>query len=122
MSYAQLGDLQLDNLETFNALKSFRAAFQTFGSEQNGDEDHDKGLSQLYIKLAGALTELGYQSEALANLRKSIEVAEGLAREFPSVKPTQRFLGFVYGFIIGPLVGTETLNLADSMQAQIYAH
>src|SRR6516165_600287 len=37
MSYAQLGDLELDNLETFNALKSYRAAFQIFGNEQNGD-------------------------------------------------------------------------------------
>jgi tetratricopeptide (TPR) repeat protein len=121
MSYAQLGDLELDNLETFNALKSYRAAFQIFGNEQNGDEDHDRALCLLYIKLAGALTELGSQSEALANLRRSIAVAEGLAQESPSVKPAQRFLGNVYGYIIGPLIGTDTLNVADSKQAQIYA-
>ncbi len=121
MSYARLGDLQLDNLETSNALKSYRSAFQIFGSEQNGDEDHDKALSQLYIKLAGALTELGSQAEALANLRRSIAVAEDLAQKSPSVKPAQRFLCGVYRFIIGPLVGTDTLNVADSKQAQIYA-
>src|SRR6516165_5778827 len=121
MSYARLGDLQLDNLKTLNALKSYRAAFQIFGNEQNGDQDHDKALTLLYLKLAGALTELGSQSEALANLRRSIAVAEGLAQESPSVKPAQRFLGNVYGYIIGPLIGTDTLNVADSKQAQIYA-
>jgi serine/threonine protein kinase len=121
MSYGRLGDLQLDNLETRNALKSFRAAFQIFGNEQNGDQDHDGALSQLYIKLAGAQSELGSQSEALANLRRSIAVAEGLAQKSPSVKPAEQFLGVVYGYIIGPLVGTDTLNVGGSKQAQIYA-
>jgi len=121
MSYGRLGDLQLDNLETLNALKSFRAAFQVFGSEQNGDEDHDKALSQLYIKLAGALTELGSQSEALASLRKSIAYSEALVQRSPSSREANRSLFVSYAIIGGTLVGTDTLNVGDWKQAQIYA-
>ena len=121
MSYARLGDLQLDNLETLNALKNFRAAFQIFGSEQNGDEDHDKALNQLYMKLAAALTELGSQSEALASFRKSIAYSEALVQKSPSSREAKRSLFVSYAMIGGPLVGTDTLNVGDWKQAQIYA-
>src|SRR5262249_38684971 len=66
MSYARLGDLHLDNMKSSEALKSFRAAFQIFGSQQTGQEEHDGILSRLYGRMAGAQGELGLQLEALS--------------------------------------------------------
>jgi len=120
MNYAGLGDLQLDNLETAKALKSFESELQIFGSEETGKEDNDKTLVLLNLRLAGALTELGSQSACLAHLRRSIAIAEDLAQKSP-VKAARQFLAFTYSFIIGPLVGTETLNVGDSKEAEIYA-
>jgi serine/threonine protein kinase len=121
MNYARLGDLQLDNLETDKALNSFLSAFRIFGSDPNGDEDHDQTLMRLYIRMGGALMERGSQSEALVNLRKSIAVAEGFAQKHPSASQAKQYLFEVYNDIIGPLTGTDTLNVGDSKQAEIYA-
>ena len=121
MSYARLGDLQLDNLETDSALGSFGAAFQIFGKEANGEQDHDDTLMRLYIRIAGALIEHGSQSEALVNLSASVAVAEGVAQESLSTNQSKQDLFEAYNFIIAPLAGTETLSVGDSMQAQMYA-
>lgn len=120
MSYARLGDLQLDNLETRGALKSYRAAFQIFGNAPNGNDDHDLALSKLYVRMAGVLNELGSQSAALVDLQKSIELCEDLAKKSPT-KQNKRALFLAYTYISGPLIGNDTLNLADSKQAQVYA-
>jgi serine/threonine protein kinase len=121
MSYALLGDLQLDNLETSEALKSFLTVFQIFGRNQTGDEQNDRALIGLYIRLAGAQIELGLQSDALANLRQAISICEGLAQKSPSAKRARQALLGVYSAINGPLIGTETLNAGDSEEAQLYA-
>src|SRR6516165_1123125 len=121
MSYARLGDLQLDDLETDTALDSFRAAFRIFGKEANGEQDHDDTLMRLYIRIAGALIEHGSQSEALVNLSASVAVAVGVAQESLSTNQSKQDLFEAYNFIIAPLAGTETLSVGDSMQAQMYA-
>jgi len=121
MSYARLGDLQLDNLETNDALTNFRQAFDVLGTEVNGEADHDLSLMKLYIRMGGALLEHGAPSEAVANLQKSITVAESMAQRSPSASQSDQNLFEVYIDIIGPLVGTDTLNVGDSRQAEVYA-
>jgi tetratricopeptide (TPR) repeat protein len=121
MSYARLGDLQLDNLETNDALANFRQAFDVLGTEVNGETDHDLALMKLYIRMGGALLEHGAPSEAVANLQKAIAVAESMAKRSPSAGQSDQNLFEVYIDIIGPLVGTDTLNVGDSTQAEIYA-
>lgn len=86
MDYARLGDLQLDNLQTDEALNSFREAFRVFGSDANGDIDHDETLMRLYIRMGGALMEHGSQLEALVNLQRSIAIAETMAQR-PRLPP-----------------------------------
>src|SRR6516164_4424650 len=121
MSYARLGDLQLDDLETDTALESFRAAFRIYGTEPNGDEDHDVTLMRLHVRMGGALMEHGSQSEALVNLSASVAVAAGIAQQSPSTNESKQDLFEAYNFIIAPLAGTEMLSVGDSMQAQMYA-
>jgi serine/threonine protein kinase len=121
MSYAHFGDLQLDNLETNSALESFRAAFKVFGTDRNGEVDHDDTLLRLYIRMGGALIEHGAQSEALENLRASVTVAEALAQNSPSSSQAKESLFEAYNDITAPLIGLETLNVGDSKQAEIYA-
>jgi serine/threonine protein kinase len=121
MSYARLGDLQLDNLETNEALASFREAFDIFGTEANGEADHDLWLMKLYIRMGGALLEHGDSPQAVRNLQKSIAVAESMAQKSPSASQANDNLLEVYIDIIGPLVGTDALNVGDSAQAEIYA-
>ena len=121
MSYARLGDLQLDDLETDTALESFRAAFRIFGTESNGDEDHDVTLMRLYVRMGGALMEHGSPQEALANRRKALAISEALAQKSPSSNQAQQNLFEAYNFMNGPLVGIETLSVGDSTQAEIYA-
>ena len=120
-SYARLGDLQLDNLETDSALESFRAAFTIFGRESIGEADHDETLMRLYIRIAGAQFEHGTQAEALVNLRKSVAVAEGMAQKYPWNGHAKECLFEAYNDIIAPLAGIETLNVGDSKQAEMYA-
>jgi tetratricopeptide (TPR) repeat protein len=120
MGYARLGDLQLDNLETREASKSYRAAFQIFGNAPIGDQDHDKTLSTLYIRMAGVQSELGSLREALIDLQKSIAVCEDVAKRSPETL-NKLTLAVVYTYINGPLIGNDTLNVGDSQQAQIYA-
>jgi serine/threonine protein kinase len=120
MGYARLGDLELDNLETRAAFKSYHAAFQMFGNTPTGDQDHDKTLSMLYIRMAGVQSELGSLNEALADLHKSIALCEDVAKRSPTTL-NKHTLAVVYTYINGPLIGNDTLNLGDSQQAQIYA-
>jgi tetratricopeptide (TPR) repeat protein len=120
MSYAHLGDLELDNLETVAAMESYRAAFQAFGNDQNGNEDHDKRVSALHIRMAGVLNELGSQAEALVNLQKSLAISEDLAKRAAG-RQSDEDLFSAYTYMSGPLIGTETLNVADSQRAQFYA-
>jgi serine/threonine protein kinase len=121
MSYARLGDLQLDDLETDTALESFRAAFLIFGTEPNGDEDHDVTLMRLHVRMGGALMEHGSPQEALANRRKALAISEALAQKSPSSNQAQQNLFEAYNFMNAPLVGIETLSVGDSTQAEIYA-
>jgi len=121
MSYSRLGDLQLDNLETDSALESFRAAFRVFGSETNGDEDHDQTLMRIYIRMAGALVEHGNLLEALANLGRSLAVAEGMVQKSPSSSQAKQYLFEAYNYMNMPLAGTETLNVGHSKQAETNA-
>jgi tetratricopeptide (TPR) repeat protein len=121
MSYARLGDLQLDNLETNEAIASFRQAFDVLGTEVNGEGDHDLNLMKLYIRIGGALLEHGALTEAVVNLQKSIAVAESMAQKSASASQSNQNLLEVYIDIVGPLVGTDTLNVGDSKQAEIYA-
>ena len=121
MSYARLGDLQLDDLETDTALESFRAAFRIFGTEPNGDEDHDVTLMRLHVRMGGALMEHGSPQEALANRRKALAISEALAQKSPSSNQAQQNLFEAYNFMNAPLVGIETLSVGDSTQAEIYA-
>ena len=120
-SYAHLGDLQYANLEMPQALDSFRAAFEAFGNDPKGDEDNEKTLIGLYLRMAGALSELGPQSDAVANDQKAIALAEDLAQRSPSAPQAQRLLGTVYSYVIEPAAGTEVLNAGDSKLAQFYA-
>jgi serine/threonine protein kinase len=121
MISARLGDLELDNLETDRALRSYEAALEIFGRDPNGNENHDKNLSNLHIKLAGALVERGRQSEALTHLRAAITYSEAIVQQAPTSKKANRNLLVSYSYMIAPLVGTEALNVGDSKQAQMYA-
>ena len=121
MSYARLGDLLLDNLETDKALNNFREAFRIFGRDAEGVAEHDETLMRLYIRMGGALMEHGSQSEALADLHQSVAVAERLAQDSPAAIGTQLDLLESYIDIIDPLTGTDTLNVGDAKQAEVYA-
>ena len=121
MTYVGIGDVQLSSLKADKALENFREAFQIFGNEPNGDEDHDRTLIRLYIRMARVLNELGGQPEALANIRKAIALSEGLTQRFPSSKQLKRILYTAYQNIMQPLAGRDMMNVGDSNQAQIYA-
>jgi tetratricopeptide (TPR) repeat protein len=120
-SYAHIGDLQYSNLEIHQALDSFRAAFEAFGKTPKADEDNERTLIGLYLRMAGALSELGSQSDAVANDQTAIALAEDLAQRSPSEPQVQRLLGTVYSYVIEPAAGTEVLNVGDSRLAQFYA-
>ncbi len=121
MNYAGIGDVELSSLEPDKALNSYREAFQVFGSDANGQEDHDRTLTGLYLRRARALNELGPQTEPVADVRKAIEVAQGLTRQFPSEKQVQRDLFSAYQNMVLTLAGRDLLNVGDSKQAQLYA-
>src|SRR5262249_62309511 len=89
-----------------------------FGSETNGDEDHDQTLMRIYIRMAGALVEQGNLSEARANLGRSLAVAEGMVRKSPSSSSAKQYLFEAYNYMNMPLTGTEKFNLGDSKQAE----
>jgi serine/threonine protein kinase len=120
LSYAHLGDVQLDNLETDEALKSYRAGLEIFDG-QDETEDGQRTLAGLYFRVAGALRELGSQTEGVSNLRKAVDALERLAQKSPSSRQAKRALLAAYYQIIGPLAGTEVLNIGDSVAAQAYA-
>jgi serine/threonine protein kinase len=119
VSYTHLGDVQLDNLETDEALTSYRAGLEVFGGDES--DDGQRTLAGLYFRVAGALRELGSQSEGIANLRKAVNVLERLAQQSPSSRQAKRALFAAYYQIVGPLSGTEILNVGDSEEAQVYA-
>ena len=121
MNYGGIGDVQLSSLQPDEALENFRKAFQIFGNEPNGNEDHDRTLVGLYIRLTRALNELGRQQEALGNVRKAIAIAEALAQQSPSSKQLQRTLFTTYQTMILVLAGRDMMNVGDSAQAQVYA-
>ncbi|WP_213807491.1 serine/threonine-protein kinase [Granulicella sp. dw_53] len=121
MNYAGIGYVYLHTLNPDQALEKYSAAFQVFGGSPNGEEDHDKMLIGLYREKQTTLNELGDQSEALANGRKAIAIAEALVQRFPSSSQVRRELFLAYQEITFPLAGRDTLNVGDSGQAQVYA-
>ena len=121
MNYAGIGDVELSSLEPDKAVNSYREAFQVFGSDANGQEDHDRTLTGLYLRRARVLNELGLQSDAVADVRRAIEVAQGLTRQFPSERQVQRDLFSAYQNMVLALAGRDLLNVGDSKQAQLYA-
>jgi serine/threonine protein kinase len=121
MNYAGIGDVELGTLEPDKALNSYRKAFQVFGTEANGLEDHDRTLAGLYLRRAKALNELGSQPETVAETRKAIEVATGLTQQFPSARQAQRDLFTAYQNMVLTLAGRDLLNVGDPKQARLYA-
>ena len=122
MNYAGMGDVQLSNLRPEKALENFQQAFRIFGYEPSGNEDHDRTLIDLHLRMARASNELGPQSQAVANIRRAISIAEGLNRQ--SASPTRqlkRTLFIAYQNIVLPLTGRDMMNVGDSNQAQVYA-
>lgn len=120
-NYAGLGDVELSSLEPDKALASYREGFRVFGSDPIGQEDHDRTLTKLYLRMGKALNELGSQSEALASDRKAIMIAEGSAQQFPSSRQVQRDTFSAYQSIVLILAGRDVMNVGDSDQAQDYA-
>jgi tetratricopeptide (TPR) repeat protein len=121
LNYDGLGNVELSALEPDQALMNIGAAFQIFGSEPNGNEDHDRTLTRLYLRMGRVLNEIGPQSETLANVREAIAVAEELVQHFPSSKQVQRDLFATYQNIVLVLSGRDAMNVGDSRQAQVYA-
>jgi len=120
-TYASLGDLQLDSMETDKALENFRTALQVFGSDPNGNDSHDRALSRFYLSLGKAFMQLGQRAEALPNFRSSVAIAEAVAQKSPSARHNQRFLRSMYDTFVMFLAGRETLNIGDTKTAQSYA-
>jgi len=115
-----LGYVQLNSLEMDKTVQSLGAALQVFGTEPNGNEDHDQMLEHIYSRTAFGLNELGSNPQAIRSFEKAIAIAEDLARKFPSVR-TKRAVQTLYMNIVGPLAGKETLNAGLAPQAEIYA-
>ena len=122
MNYSGLGDVELSSLQPDKALEGYREGFRIFGNDLTGQEDHDRTLTKLYLRIGKALNELGSQSEALANESRAIMVAEGLAQRFPTDRQAKRDLFSAYESMVLVLAGRDAMNVGDSNQAQIYAH
>jgi serine/threonine protein kinase len=122
MNYAGIGDVQLSNLRPEKALENFHQAFRIFGDEPSGNEDHDRTLIDLHLRIAAAFNELGPQPQAVANIRTAISIAEGLNRQVSSpATPLKQTLFTAYQNIVFPLSGRDMMNVGDSNQAQVYA-
>jgi serine/threonine protein kinase len=121
MNYAGIGDVELSNLVPDKALNSYQEAFQVFGSDPNGAQDHDRMLARLYLRKARALNELGSQPETITDTRKAINVARALTQQFPSERQVERDLFSAYQNMVLTLSGRDLLNVGDSKQAQLYA-
>jgi serine/threonine protein kinase len=121
MNYAGIGDVELASLQPDKALQSFREAFQVFGNDPDGNEDHDRTLTRLYLHIARAQNELGLQSETLVNTRKAIAIAEDLTHQFPSGRQVKQDLFSAYQNIVLAFSGRDMMNVGDSRQAQTYA-
>ena len=63
MNYSGLGDVELSSLQPDKALEGYREGFRIFGNDLTGQEDHDRTLTKLYLRIGKALNELGSQSE-----------------------------------------------------------
>src|ERR1700730_8198480 len=101
-------------------VQSLRAALQVFGTEPNGNEDHDQMLELIYTRTALGLNELGSNPQAIRSFEKAIAIAEDLARKFPSVRK-KRAVQTQYMNIVVLLAGRQTLNTGLASQAEIYA-
>jgi serine/threonine protein kinase len=119
--YAGLGEVALSNLRPDQALENFSAAFNVFGTNADGDEDHDQMLAGLNRGMARTLNELGNQSEAIEHNRKAVILAEALVQRYPSSLKARRGLFLADEEIVLPLAGRDTLNVGDSGQALVYA-
>jgi eukaryotic-like serine/threonine-protein kinase len=118
-NYADLGYVQLNSLETDKAVESVRKALQILG-DPNGNEDHDRALERYNGHLGNALNELGSNDESIASFQRSIQIAEEVARRFPS-RRARRDACLPYNNIVGPLAGRDMLNEGKAEQAQGYA-
>ena len=121
MSYAGLGDVELNSLHPDQALQRFSVAFNVFGDSPSGDEDHDQLLIGFYRDAGRALNELGKQSQALESDRKAITLAEAVVQRYPSSMRARRTIFLAEEEIVLPLAGRDALNVGDSGQAQIHA-
>jgi serine/threonine protein kinase len=121
MNFSGLGYVQLNSLETDQAVESLRTAVRVLGTDSNGAEDHDRTLATFYGRLGLALNEFGSNREAIASHEKAIAIAEDLVRKFPS-RRTKRGLFALYSNIVGTLAGREILNAGKVREAQMYSH
>ncbi len=120
-NYAGVGDVELANLEPNKALQSFLEASRVFGDVSNDDEDHDRVLVKLHLRMASALNEIGLQPDALAQTRRAAEIAARLTQEFPPERQVRRDLFSAYQSMVLVLAGRDMMNVGDSRQAQEYA-
>jgi serine/threonine protein kinase len=121
MTDAGIGDVQLASLQPDKARDSYREAFRIFGDEPNGNEDHDRTLVRLHLRMRSALNELGPQQEAIAHTRKAIAIAEELTPQLSSSGQLKRILFTTYQNMVLLLAGRDMMNVGDSSQAQVYA-
>ena len=120
-NYLGLGVIRFDSREPDKALENFRAALRTVGSEMNGNEEHDRTLAALYLRIGRTLNELRPGTEAIASFRKGITITEDLARRSPPPKQITRSLFAMYHTFVLPLAGEEMLNVGDTQQGELYA-
>jgi len=120
-NHFDLANLELDELQPFQAVGNFRAAQEIYGSEPDGNPDHDRVVAKIDWGIARALMDSDSQPEALAAMRQGIAVAEKAVEKAPSEEGALRDLFLGYYFIVGPLAGHEIANVGDVNQAQVYA-
>jgi tetratricopeptide (TPR) repeat protein len=67
MNQFGLGEVEFNSREPKEALKSFREALEVVGGQANGNEEHDRMLARLYLRIGRALNELGSRQESIEN-------------------------------------------------------
>jgi eukaryotic-like serine/threonine-protein kinase len=120
-NFSGLGYVQLNSLETDQAVESLRTAVHVLGADPNGAEDHDRTLTTFYGRLGRALNEFGSNRDAIASYEKAIAIAGDLVRKFPS-RRAKRELFALHNNIVGTLAGREVLNAGKVREAQMYSH
>src|SRR5260370_16733112 len=88
-TYMGLGWVQFNSVETDKAVQSLRSALQVFGTEPNGNEDHDRMLLLVYSPTAFGLNELGPNPHSFPSFHKPTPNASDVARNFPSFPPNR---------------------------------